>query len=159
MALWHSDRQSRRSPRRPPPRRSGPPKTPGTPGTRNGSPWPTPPAAAGETAQQFINGRAEIVAFLTDKWRREHEYRLIKELWAYTGDRIAVRFAYEWHDDGGQWYRAYGNENWQFDADGFMAERHASINDVPIAEADRQFRWDRSGPRPQDHPGLSDLGL
>ena len=108
---------------------------------------------------QFINGRAEIVAFLTDKWRREHEYRLIKELWAYTGDRIAVRFAYEWHDDGGQWYRAYGNENWQFDADGFMAERHASINDVPIAEADRQFRWDRSGPRPQDHPGLSDLGL
>ena len=108
---------------------------------------------------EFINGRAEIVAFLTDKWRREHEYRLIKELWAYTGDRIAVRFAYEWHDDGGQWYRAYGNENWQFDADGFMAERHASINDVPIAEADRQFRWDRSGPRPQDHPGLSDLGL
>ena len=108
---------------------------------------------------QFINGRAEIVAFLTDKWRQEHEYRLIKELWAYTGDRIAVRFAYEWHDDAGQWYRAYGNENWKFDADGYMAERHASINDVPIAEADRKFRWDRSSPRPQDHPGLSDLGL
>ena len=108
---------------------------------------------------QFITGRAEIVAFLTDKWRREHEYRLIKELWAYAGDRIAVRFCYEWHDDGGQWYRAYGNENWQFDADGFMAERHASINDVPIDEADRKFRWDRSGPRPPDHPGLSDLGL
>jgi uncharacterized protein len=108
---------------------------------------------------QFINGRAEIVAFLTEKWRREHEYRLIKEVWAYTSDRIAVRFAYEWHDDAGQWYRAYGNENWKFDADGFMAERHASINDVPIAEADRKFRWDRSGPRPRDHPGLTDLGL
>ena len=108
---------------------------------------------------QFINGRAEIVAFLTGKWDREHEYRLIKEVWSYTGDRIAVRFAYEWHDDAGQWYRAYGNENWKFDADGFMAERHASINDVPIDEADRKFRWDRSGPRPQDHPGLSDLGL
>jgi nuclear transport factor 2 (NTF2) superfamily protein len=107
---------------------------------------------------QFISGRAEIVAFLTDKWRREHEYRLIKEIWAYTGDRIAVRFCYEWHDDDGQWYRAYGNENWQFDADGFMVERHASINDVPIDEADRKFRWDRSGPRPLDHPGRSDLG-
>ena len=80
-------------------------------------------------------------------------------MWSYTGDRIAVRFAYEWHDDAGQWYRAYGNENWKFDADGFMAERHASINDVPIDEADRKFLWDRSGPRPQDHPGLSDLGL
>jgi nuclear transport factor 2 (NTF2) superfamily protein len=108
---------------------------------------------------QFINGRAEIVAFLTGKWEREHEYRLIKEVWSYTDDRIAVRFAYEWHDDAGQWYRAYGNENWMFDADGFMAERHASINDVPIDEADRNFRWDRSGPRPQGHPGLSDLGL
>jgi nuclear transport factor 2 (NTF2) superfamily protein len=108
---------------------------------------------------QFINGRPEIVAFLTAKWQREHEYRLIKEVWAWAGDRIAVRFAYEWHDDAGQWYRSYGNENWQFDADGYMAERHASINDVPITEADREFRWDRSGPRPQDHPGLSDLGL
>jgi hypothetical protein len=108
---------------------------------------------------QFINGRPEIVAFLTDKWRREHEYRLIKELWAYAGDRIAVRFAYEWHDDGGQWYRAYGNENWKFDPDGLMAERHASINDVPIDEADRKFRWDRSGSRPQAHLGLGDLGL
>jgi nuclear transport factor 2 (NTF2) superfamily protein len=108
---------------------------------------------------QFINGRPEIVAFLTDKWQREHEYRLIKEVWAWAGDRIAVRFAYEWHDGAGQWYRAYGNENWKFDADGYMAERHASINDVPIAEADRKFRWDRSSPRPPDHPGLSDLGL
>jgi uncharacterized protein len=108
---------------------------------------------------QFINGRPEIVAFLTGKWQREHEYRLIKEVWAWEDERIAVRFAYEWHDDAGQWYRAYGNENWKFDADGFMAERHASINDVPIAEAGRKFRWDRSFPRPRDHPGLSDLGL
>jgi nuclear transport factor 2 (NTF2) superfamily protein len=108
---------------------------------------------------QFINGREEVVKFLTGKWAREHEYRLIKEAWAHDGDRIAVRFAYEWHDDVGQWYRAYGNENWKFDADGLMEERHASINDVPIDEADRKFRWDSSGPRPADHPGLSDLGL
>jgi len=106
---------------------------------------------------QFLNGRPEIVEFLTGKC--EHEYRLIKELWSWAGDRIAVRFAYEWHDDAGQWYRSYGNENWRFDADGYMAERHASINDVPIAETDREFRWDRSAPRPADHPGLSDLGL
>jgi len=108
---------------------------------------------------QFITGRAEIVEFLTGKWEREQDYRLIKEVWAYDGDRIAVRFAYEWHDDAGQWYRAYGNENWKFNADGLMEERHASINDVPIDEADRKFRWDSAGPRPQDHPGLSDLGL
>ncbi len=108
---------------------------------------------------QFISGRDEIVGFLTGKWKREHEYRLIKELWACAGDRIAVRFAYEWHDDAGQWYRSYGNENWLFDADGFMAERHASINDVPIDETERKFRWDQSAPRPADHPGLSDLGL
>src|ERR1700678_3630562 len=99
---------------------------------------------------QFINGRAEIVAFLTEKWRREHEYRLIKELWAYTGDRIAVRFAYEWHDDGGQWYRAYGNENWQFDADGLMRLRIASINDLPITESERKYRWPL-GSRPDGH--------
>lgn len=108
---------------------------------------------------QFITGREAIVAFLAGKWAREHEYRLIKELWAYDGDRIAVRFAYEWHDDAGQWYRAYGNENWKFNADGLMEERHASINDVPIAESERKFHWDRTGPRPQDHPGLSGLGL
>jgi nuclear transport factor 2 (NTF2) superfamily protein len=107
----------------------------------------------------FVSGRAEVVAFLTGKWEREHEYRLIKELWAFDGDRIAVRFAYEWHSDAGQWFRAYGNENWQFDAHGLMRRRHASINDVAIEEAERRFRWDRSGPRPQDHPGLSDLGL
>ncbi|HSZ39162.1 MAG TPA: nuclear transport factor 2 family protein [Trebonia sp.] len=108
---------------------------------------------------QFITGRAEIVQFLTGKWAREHEYRLIKELWAHDGDRIAVRFCYEWHDDAGQWYRSHGNENWQFTADGLMAQRHASINDVPIAEADRKFRWDRTGPRPADYPGLTELGL
>ena len=108
---------------------------------------------------QFINGRAEIVEFLTGKWAREQEYRLIKELWAFSDDRIAVRFCYEWHDDSGQWYRAYGNENWKFNADGYMEERHASINDVAMADADRKYHWDRSGPRPDDHPGLSDLGL
>ncbi len=107
----------------------------------------------------FINGRAEIVAFLADKWAREHDYRLIKELWAHTGDRLAVRFAYEWHSDSGQWWRCYGNENWLFDADGLMAVRHASINDLAIDEAERQFHWPSGSPRPADHPGLSDLGL
>jgi nuclear transport factor 2 (NTF2) superfamily protein len=108
---------------------------------------------------EFVTGRAEIVAFLSRKWAREIDYRLIKELWAFDADRIAVRFAYEWHDEGGQWFRSYGNENWAFDADGLMRERHASINDLPIREADRKFHWDASGPRPDDHPGLSDLGL
>lgn len=107
----------------------------------------------------FLTGRDEIVRFLTDKWEREHEYRLIKELWAYTDDRIAVRFAYEWRSDAGQWFRAYGNENWLFAPDGLMAERHASINDVPIEDSERLFHWDSSGPRPADHPGLSQLGL
>ncbi|MFM5895496.1 MAG: DUF1348 family protein [Novosphingobium sp.] len=106
----------------------------------------------------FINGRAEIEAFLTRKWEREHEYRLIKELWAYDGNRIAVRFAYEWHDHAGQWWRSYGNENWEFVPSGHMAVRHASINDLAIAEADRLFRWPQ-GLRPHDNPGLSDLGL
>lgn len=107
---------------------------------------------------EFVNGRAEIVAFLQRKWAKELEYRLIKELWAFEEDRIAVRFAYEWHDASGQWWRSYGNENWQFDAEGYMAVRHASINDLAISEADRLFRWPQ-GPRPADHPGLSDLGL
>jgi nuclear transport factor 2 (NTF2) superfamily protein len=107
----------------------------------------------------FLNGRAEIVEFLTDKWSRELDYRLIKELWAFDGNRIAVRFAYEYHDADGNWFRAYGNEYWEFDDDGLMRKRHASINDVPITEGDRLFDWDRSGPRPEDHPGLSDLGL
>ncbi|WP_295516535.1 nuclear transport factor 2 family protein [uncultured Pseudomonas sp.] len=106
----------------------------------------------------FLQGRAAIEAFLTRKWQREHEYRLIKELWAFSEARIAVRFAYEWRDEDGQWYRAYGNENWHFDDQGLMAERHASINDLPISEAERLFHWPQ-GRRPDDHPGLSDLGL
>ncbi|MDR3461945.1 MAG: nuclear transport factor 2 family protein [Beijerinckiaceae bacterium] len=108
---------------------------------------------------EFVRGRPAIVAFLTAKWERELDYRLIKELWAFGDDRIAVRFAYEWRNAEGSWFRAYGNENWAFDANGLMRERHASINDVPIAESNRLFHWDRAGPRPADHPGLSDLGL
>ena len=108
---------------------------------------------------EFITGRAEIIAFLTRKWRRELDYRLIKGLWAFTEERIAVRFAYEYHDDSGNWFRAYGNENWEFDSNGLMRRHHASINDLPIKPADRLFHWDRSGPRPADHPSLSDLGL
>jgi nuclear transport factor 2 (NTF2) superfamily protein len=108
---------------------------------------------------EFINGRKQIVEFLTRKWNREHEYRLIKELWAFTENRIAVRFAYEFHDDSQQWFRAYGNENWEFDANGLMRARHASINDLKIDVADRLFKWDRSGPRPVEHPSLSELGL
>ena len=107
---------------------------------------------------EFLNGRGEIVAFLERKWAKELDYRLIKEVWAHSGDRIAVRFVYEWHDASGQWFRSHGNENWQFDAEGYMAQRHASINDVPIDAAERLFRWP-SGPRPADHPGLSQLGL
>jgi nuclear transport factor 2 (NTF2) superfamily protein len=107
----------------------------------------------------FLTGRPAIISFLTDKWQREQEYRLIKELWAHTGDRIAVRFAYEWHDGDGRWFRSYGNENWQFDADGLMRQRHASINDRAIEEGARLFRWDRSRPRPAEHPGLTELGL
>lgn len=107
---------------------------------------------------EFLTGRDAIIAFLTRKWEREHEYRLIKELWAFTGSRIAVRFAYEWHNEEGQWFRAYGNENWEFEANGLMAARHASINDVAITEAQRLFHWPQ-GRRPDDHPGLSDLGL
>jgi uncharacterized protein len=107
---------------------------------------------------EFPTGRAQIVEFLTRKWARELDYRLIKELWAFGDDRIAVRFAYEWHDDSGNWFRSYGNENWEFDSAGLMARRFASINDLPIAEADRLYRWPL-GPRPDDHPGLSELGL
>jgi nuclear transport factor 2 (NTF2) superfamily protein len=107
---------------------------------------------------EFINGRAEVEAFLARKWETELDYRLIKELWAFDDSRIAVRFAYEFHDGSGQWFRAFGNENWEFAPDGRMAVRHASINDLPIAEKDRLFRWP-SGPRPEGHPSLSDLGL
>ena len=107
---------------------------------------------------EFINGRAEIEAFLTRKWNRELDYRLIKELWTFGGNRIAVRFAYEYHDDSGNWFRAYGNENWEFDDNGLMRRRIASINDLPIVESERLYRWPL-GRRPDDHPGLSDLGL
>jgi nuclear transport factor 2 (NTF2) superfamily protein len=107
---------------------------------------------------EFVNGRENIVAFLTRKWEKELDYRLIKELWAFDGNRIAVRFAYECHDAAGQWFRSYGNENWEFNADGLMTHRHASINDLPIAESDRLFHWP-IGRRPDDHASLSDLGL
>ena len=107
---------------------------------------------------EFPNGRPKIIQFLKRKWAKELDYRLIKELWAYDGTRIAVRFAYEWHDDSGHWYRSYGNENWEFNQDGLMAFRFASINDLPIQESDRKYHWPL-GRRPDDHPGLSDLGL
>ncbi len=107
---------------------------------------------------EFLRGRGEIEAFLRRKWARELDYRLVKELWAFTGNRIAVRFSYEYRDDSGTWFRAYGNENWEFDADGLMATRIASINERPIAETDRLLRW-TLGRRPGDHPGLSELGL
>jgi len=107
---------------------------------------------------EFPVGREEIVAFLKRKWARELDYRLIKELWTFADDRIAVRFAYEWHDDSGQWFRSYGNENWEFDETGLMRRRFASINDLPIPDAERKYHW-HSGRRPDDHPGLSELGL
>ena len=107
---------------------------------------------------EFVHGRAQIQEFLTRKWQKELEYRLIKEIWAHSGDRIAVRFAYEWHDASGQWFRSYGNENWEFAPDGLMKTRHASINDLAIQAADRRYHWPL-GRRPDDHPGLSDLGF
>ena len=107
---------------------------------------------------EFPVGRAQVVELLQRKWARELDYRLIKELWAHDGNRIAVRFAYEWHDDSGHWFRSYGNENWEFDENGFMMRRFASINDLPIAEGERKYHWPL-GRRPDDHPGLSDLGL
>ncbi|WP_096085141.1 DUF1348 family protein [Agaribacterium haliotis] len=107
---------------------------------------------------EFIQGRADIADFLTRKWAKENDYRLIKELWAHGKSCIAVRFAYEWVDNSGQWFRSYGNENWRFDNQGLMCERHASINDLEISEEQRLFRWP-SGPRPENHPGLSELGL
>jgi nuclear transport factor 2 (NTF2) superfamily protein len=107
---------------------------------------------------EFVNGRAAVEAFLQRNWVRELDYRLIKELWAHDGSRIAVRFAYEWHDDSGHWFRSYGNENWQFNEAGLMTHRHASINDLPIKESERKYHWPL-GRRPDDHPGLSELGL
>jgi nuclear transport factor 2 (NTF2) superfamily protein len=107
---------------------------------------------------EFVTGREAIVEFLTRKWAKELDYRLIKELWAFTEDRIAVRFAYEWHDESGNWFRSYGNENWEFNPDGLMHRRHASINDLPIQESERKYFWPL-GRRPDDHPGLSDFGF
>jgi uncharacterized protein len=115
------------------------------------------PGSQWRNRAEFIEGRGAIQAFLARKWARELEYRLIKELWAFTGNRIAVRFAYEFHDDSGTWFRAYGNENWQFDADGLMRRRIASINEHPINGVDRRFHW-LLGRRPDDHPGLEELG-
>jgi nuclear transport factor 2 (NTF2) superfamily protein len=117
------------------------------------------PDTAWRNRSQFLQGRAQVEAFLTEKWATENGYRLIKEIWAHSDDKIAVRFCYEYHDASGQWFRAHGNENWAFDADGYMAQRHASINDVPISEDERLFHWDAPGPRPDDHPGLTTLGL
>ena len=107
---------------------------------------------------EFLHGREEVTAFLTRKWMKAQQYRLIKVVWRFGGHRIAVRFAYEWHDDAGRWFRSYGNENWEFDAAGYMRRRLASINDLPIAESERKFHWPQ-GRRPDDHPGLSELGL
>jgi uncharacterized protein len=117
------------------------------------------PESSWRNRSDFVCGRDAIIAFLTRKWVKELDYRLIKELWAFSGNRIAVRFAYEWRDNSGNWFRSYGNENWEFAANGLMQRRLASINDLPIKEAERQFHWDRSGPRPADHKGLSDLRL
>ncbi len=116
------------------------------------------PDSTWRNRSEFVTGRAEIEAFLTRKWNRELDYRLIKELWAWHETRIAVRYAYEWRDDSGHWFRSYGNENWEFDENGLMRQRHASINDLPIKETDRLYHWPL-GRRPDDHPGLSDLGL
>lgn len=116
------------------------------------------PDSSWRNRAEFAKGREEIIAFLTRKWNRELDYRLIKELWAFEGDRIAVRFAYEWHDDSFNWYRSYGNENWEFAENGLMQRRFACINDMRIQESERKYHW-TLGRRPDDHPGLSDLGL
>ena len=118
--------------------------------------WPIPRTAAGVTAPRCFRAGEAIVAFLTRKWEKEQDYRLIKDLWAFDGNRIAVRFQYEWHDDAGNWYRSYGNEQWEFDEHGLMRRREASINDIAIAEKDRRFHWAAPGPRPADVPGLGE---
>ena len=131
---------------------------PGTAATPPASPAAYTPDSRWRNRSEFFSGRDAIQAFLARKWARELDYRLIKEVWAFTGERIAVRFAYEWHDAGGAWCRSHGNEQWEFDGGGLMRRREASINDVPITDADRLFHWPL-GPRPADHPGLSGLGL
>jgi nuclear transport factor 2 (NTF2) superfamily protein len=115
------------------------------------------PDSSWRNRHQFVSGRGQIQAFLTGKWQRELDYRLIKELWAFDERRIAVRFQYEWHNDAGQWFRSYGNELWEFDDAGLMQRREASINDVAITESERRFRWPAPGPRPADHPGIPDV--
>jgi nuclear transport factor 2 (NTF2) superfamily protein len=130
----------------------------GTLATPAGWPRHTRSIHDGGTALSSSTDETKSLPFLSRKWAKELDYRLIKELWAFTGNRIAVRFAYEWHDDSGTWYRSYGNENWEFNDDGLMSSRFASINDLSILESDRKYRW-RLGRRPDDHPGLSDLGL
>jgi nuclear transport factor 2 (NTF2) superfamily protein len=120
--------------------------------------WPYTPDTRWRNRSEFLNGRAEVEAFLLRKWARELDYRLIKEIWAHSEDRIAVRFCYEYRTESGAWFRAHGNENWQFDGEGHMAQRHASINDVPITESDRKFLWPQ-GPRPEGHAVLTELGL
>src|SRR5689334_10959968 len=127
---------------------------PGIRGTRSGSRWPIPRTAAGAIVRSSLRGRPAIVAFLTRKWAKELDYRLIKDLWAFDANRIAVRFQYEWHDADGRWHRSYGNEQWEFDEHGLMRRREASINDVKIDEKDRRFHWAAPGPRPSDVPGL-----
>jgi uncharacterized protein len=146
---WHVHPCRRLRWRRPRKRRAWP-RTPGTPAYTEDSRW--------RNRAEFFQGRPAIVAFLRRKWERELDYRLIKELWAFHGNRIAVRFQYEWRDDSGTWFRSHGNEQWEFNAEGLMRRREASINDVPIREGDRLFRWP-SGPRPADHPGLTELGV
>jgi uncharacterized protein len=126
--------------------------------TQPKSRWATRSTVDGATEPRCFQGREEIEAFLTRKWSKEHDYRLIKEVWTYRDNRIAVRFAYEWHDDSGTWFRSYGNENWEFDDHGLMRLRIASINDLPIKESERKYHWPL-GRRPDEHPGLSDLGL
>jgi len=140
---------------RPPGRKCAWPRTPGTRTIRLRCRWPTPRTAAGA---RFLQGREAIVTFLQRKWARELDYRLIKELWAFHENRIAVRFKYEWHDDSGNWYRSHGNELWEFDQHGLMRRREASINDVRIEEAERRFLWPQ-GPRPDDHPGLTEMDM
>ena len=131
---------------------------PGTPAIQKRSRQLTRLTACGGIARSFFPGREAIIRFLARKWARELDYRLIKELWAFHGSRIAVRFAYEWHDDSGNWFRSYGNENWEFDGNGLMARRLASINDLPIKDTDRKYFWPL-GRRPDHHPGLSELDL
>ncbi len=134
-------------------------KTVGTRAIRSAFPSPTrTPDSKWRNRVEFITGREQIIEFLTRKWNRELDYRLIKEVWAFSADRIAVCFAYEWHDNSGQWYRSYGNEKWEFDEAGLMKTRHASINDLTIQEEQRLYRWP-TGQRPDNHPGLSALGL